>query len=322
MSRIVRVVSFKSFRLLFIATTSQVSVSSSINRFRLIFPINFGKTLGLSSDQNLRGLLLIFGILLFLCFTACKDPIEGCTDVEATNYDVSADKSCEDCCTYPQLSLEVAHRYDTLSFSYDSIYNLFGSNQSQFLKVIFYLSDFRLVNATESLETIETIDLNIVNSGVENFKDDFTLVSRSISGINYDVGEIRGSGTFDTLKFSVGLAGNAALGDAETVSNGHPLAIGSDTLWTYPDGYICNQIIIVPDTTNPDTIQFDLKATTHLVEISLPFSKEVNSGFDVIIPLKIDYKEWFLGIDFAGDTADNIVQKIVLNTSNVFSIND
>ena len=276
------------------------------------------------NDLRFVGTVLI-GVLLL--FAACKEPTEGCLDVEAVNYDVSADDPCpDDCCEYPRLSLSLIHRFqDSLPFSYDSIYSFEGSDRARFEKVIFYLSDFRLVNLTDSLEVVETIELDLLDGGTETFKDDYTLVSRSIPSFEYDVGEIRGSGTFTVLRFTVGLVGNAENSDAESISNeDHPLALGTDSLWTASDGYIFNQIVVIPDTMvdmMPQRI-INIKGQGNLGFVSLSFPQEVDLGFDIAIPIKIDYEKWFSGINFVIDSDEDIAENIVNNTANAFSIDE
>jgi len=276
----------------------------------------------ISNEVKFIGTILI-GILLLL--NACREPTDGCLDVEAINYDVSADDPCpDDCCEYPRISLELIHRYDTLSFSYDSIYTDYGFAQTRFEKVIFYLSDFRLVSLTnDSLEVVETIELDLLDGGTETFKDDYTLVSRSIPSFQYDVGEIRGRGTFTTLRFTVGIAGNAENSDAESIDDeDHPLALGTDTLWVADQGYIFNQINVIADTLNPISSQriINIKGQGSLAFVSLPFQQEVDLGSNIIIPIKVDYQEMFSGIDFAAFSDETNAGIIVNNTANAFSI--
>ncbi len=266
---------------------------------------------------------LVFLVLIF----ACQEPEEGCLDVEADNYDVSADDPCSDCCTYPSISIDVAHRFDTLLFSFDSIYYFPETSliPTQLEQIIFYLSDFRLVNLSDdSLTVFETIELDLFSGGMETFTDDYVLMSRSIPSFSYEVGEIRGAGSFNTLRFSVGIAGEAALSDALTQPDGHPLALGTDSLWNESEGYVFNRIMLIPDTFNTiaPVRTIDIRGEDAITEINLAFSQEVTLGFDVSIPLKIDYKEWLSGIDFVGDTDIEIAEKIVNNTANAFSINE
>lgn len=269
-------------------------------------------------------------MIMVLFLAACKDPVEGCLDVEAVNYDVSADDPCPDCCTYPNLSLAISHRYqDSILFSYDSTYHIGGTNfDTRFEKVAFYLSDFRLVNIdnTDSLEVVETIELDLIGGGTSTFKDDYTFISRSNSSFEYEVGEIRSSGSFSTLRFTVGIAGDAANGDALSITNEeHPLALGTDSLWTASNGYIFHQIIVVPDTLNPpvDSVEIiNISGQNNLAFVELPYELDIALGFDVTIPLKIDYEKWFSGINFVGDSTDQIIDSIVNNTTNAFSINE
>ncbi|MFT5386456.1 MAG: hypothetical protein ACI8X3_002406 [Saprospiraceae bacterium] len=266
----------------------------------------------------------LFALFLsLLLIISCKDRIDGCRDIEATNYDVSADDPCsDDCCTYPSLLLEVSHKYDSLNFSFASTYIIAGDTL-RFEQVIFYLSNFRLVNETDSMEVVDTIELDIIGQGTDIFKDDYTLVSRSVSSFSYNVGQIRGTGEFNTLKFSVGIAGNAAFANAGTVTDGHPLSINTDTLWTDTAGYVFNRVTVIPDTSNISIVrQIDINGGENLVEVSLAFSQEVILGIDVEIPLKIDYEKWFSGIDFVNDSTDVIITNIVEQTTNAFSINE
>lgn len=276
----------------------------------------------LAEEGPLRGLAI--AVLFLLCsIIACQDPVEGCLDVNATNYSVAADDPCSDCCTYPTFSLQIFHRFDSLVFSFDSIYEFAGSD-AKFQQSIFYLSDFKLLSLTDSFEVIDTITLDIIGAGTEVFKDDYTLVSRSVNSFEYEVGEIRGKGTYSALRFKVGLAGNAAFANAEVLPEEHPLALSTDTLWTFPEGYVFHRVIIEPDTLLDPSVtrQIDIKGPSRLVEITLSLEKEIELGFDLEVPLKIDYKEWFSGIDFVGDDVDTITEKIVTNTANAFSINE
>lgn len=271
--------------------------------------------------KTLPAFYILLCFLIIQCLS-CKEPTDGCLDIDAVNYDVSADDPCpDDCCTFPVLSLEVAHRFDTLIFNYDSIYTVDLGPRVKVEEVIFFLSNFRLTSlGGDSLEVRETIVLDIINADTQSFKDDYTLVSRNFPSFNYDVGEIRGEGSFTNVKFDVGLRGNAAFSNAETIAEDHALGLGTDTLWTVDQGYVFNRIEVDPDTSIIDNNR--LFEVNQLVEVVLTFPIEVDRGFDVSIPIKVDYKTWFSGIDFVNNPDDNdILEKIVQNTANAFSIN-
>ena len=58
-----------------------------------------------------------------------------------------------------------------------------------------------------------------------------------------------------------------------------------------------------------------------LVKVELDYPIEIELGFDVTIPLKIDYWEWLKGIDFAADP-EVIEDSIVSNIAKAFSISE
>ncbi len=277
----------------------------------------------MNSSREVKFLIVLLIVFFLVMLFACKEPVEGCLDVDAVNYNVLADDPCEDCCTYPVLEVQFNHQYDTLLFSYDSIYNFAGSD-AQFEKVVYYLSDFQLRSSTDSFEVIDTRDLDLLSGGVLSVKDDFVLLSPGRS-IRYDLGETRGgAATYDVLSFNVGLTNDVAFTNAGTISDeDHPLAFGIDTLWTDPEGYIFNQITLIPDTTDQDQSRIiNIRGNSALLRIELPYEQIVSPGTDITLPIRIDYQKWFSGIDFVGQSDIEIIEIIVNNTAEAFSIDD
>ena len=67
------------------------------------------------------GFLLIAMVLGMMI--GCIDEIEGCLDNGATNFNAVADIPCDDCCDFPDLRINVAHRIqDSFSLSYGTPY--------------------------------------------------------------------------------------------------------------------------------------------------------------------------------------------------------
>ena len=87
---------------------------------------------------------LIF--LLFVGLTlqyACFDPPEGCRDIRATNYNVTADIDCEDCCKYSNLYIDIDHSMDGISID-TSIYFKHGNDSLRIKKLIYFLTNIKL----------------------------------------------------------------------------------------------------------------------------------------------------------------------------------
>ena len=279
----------------------------------------------MKKDSNKQGQIFsLLSLLTLLCFFSCKDLEEGCLDIEATNYDVTADEACPDCCTYPRLRLDVLYKVDSLNMIYDNPYVMENDSVIKITKTKFYISDLRLCNGNEILEVGDRIDLDLINSSQSvNLKDDFTLITRDVSSFTYEIGEIRGTGTFDTLKFFVGLDETANAVDPDLAPEDHALAIQPDSMWSINDAYFFNKLSVVPDTSRMDSIRtFNVFGPEKLIEIALPLEKRVDLGFDVTIRLTVDYKLWFRGIDFVADSESDIIEEIVSNTIDAFIVEE
>jgi len=284
---------------------------------------NSGKRFGF-----FRNFSLFF--LLVLSISNCKQKVEGCLDIEATNFAFSADESCpDDCCTYPNLTFEIAFRWDTLSLIYGNPYNLVDSTTViKIMKTKFYISDISLTNDNDSLMVLDRIELmvNDGSSGYETFVDDFTLMSRDFTSFNYEIGEIRGLGSFDSLRFFVGLSDLANKVEPSSAPDGHPLSIQGDSMWSVEDAYVFNKLIMLPDTmTMPptDTLTFNITDIAgDRVEVVLPFKYELEVGTDIQVRIIVDYFKWFQGIDFEDIPTEVVINNIVDNTIKAFSINE
>ena len=261
--------------------------------------------------------------LLVISVSNCKEKVEGCLDIEATNFAFSADEVCpDDCCTYPTITFEFAFRWgsspliysEPLAITFDTVINI--------TKTKFYISDIRFTNETESFGVADRIDLELRDgSGTETFVDDFTLVSRDFSSFDYQIGEIRGARSFDTLRFVVGLNDQANKVDPDLAPDGHPLAIDSDTLWSVENKYVFNKLIVSPEYLLPNIKSLDFEVTEDEVEIVLAYSLDIEVGNNIRVPIIVDYYNWLRSIDFEVDST-SIVDEIVNNTAKAFSINE
>jgi len=196
---------------------------------------------------------ILFLLVIVLLQTSCFEPTEGCLDIEATNFDASADDACDDCCTYPQLKLSVFHAItkdnwnmtedtcifhaSTLAFE-NEITSQTDSSFYQLDNMLFYLSDFRLVSSTnEVYQVSDTIQLNILDNAVTleekdtTVIDDFILVKRLNS--SYTLGEFIAPGNFEKIQFKVGLLPRLNTTNPDTLDSSHPLAISRDSMHTF-----------------------------------------------------------------------------------------
>jgi len=278
-----------------------------------------------ASDPNsqLRKIATLCFLFLLLILNSCKDDIEGCKDIAANNWNASADKSCEDCCTYPELKVIFEHAYGDTSFQYRVPYEDDFANVYSILSIRYYLSNFIL--KTDEAEFIVTDSLETII--FENGQSERTMVHDDVGFITIgtstsSIGDFPTNNQYlDSLFFSLGLVEPLNSVSPGAVPNSHPLAPKADSMyWDETRGYIFQRLQFIPDTAATDTILLEIGEPDLLEQVNLAYAKTSTTGFDQEIQLKVDYKCWFTGINFAVDTEAEMKEKIVNNMAKSFSI--
>ncbi len=275
--------------------------------------------------------LLIFSLTILL--VGCFQPKEGCLDVRATNYDVSADDPCADnCCVYPAVSITFQHRVvlptepDTAyTMRYDSIYPspFDPTHYFSFERSRYFLTDFRLVRENgEEVSVSDSLELETLSGVSFVTKRSFAKVDRDIFQAS-SMGVILAGGFFTKIKFTLGLNDLQQQTDPQSVPTGHPLSISTDTLiYEEGTGYISNRLIFRPDTL-PGTDSLDFKfLTPKEVELDLGGPFEVNRGFNLKLTLLVNYMAWFEGVDMVNDSPATMQAKIDSNLTKAFSVTE
>jgi len=276
-------------------------------------------------------------LLLALLVTAfgCYEKQEGCLDIAATNFDVEADRDCADCCNYPTLSVIFSHKarsvaqdtFFNLTFL-DSAYTVNGSDFFRIGGIRFYISDFQLVrNDGSMLTSTDEITLSIPENGdtlTQTVTDDFALVNRSNLSAT-TIGTIRPEGDFTGIRFNIGISTPANHADPLAFPTTHPLySNNGDMHWSIDSGYVFNRIALFRDTMASDTIPTVLEIGTdellQTIELDYPFP--LKQGFNVSVSLRIDYLQWFQGVDIRNDSEAVMIEKIVENVTNSFTVLD
>jgi hypothetical protein len=278
-----------------------------------------------------RSYLGFLTFFLFVFLQSCYEDREGCLDLDATNFDVTADFECADCCTYPSLSISFSHKIhpsDTSSttFFLNSVYLVPPDSVSllKIKKVFFYLSDIQLIAADGSLVNVEdSIEVGYsLTPGDTLFKevtDNYVYATRPVLAAR-TVGNIGAMGSFQGIQFRVGLKDESRDYLPNTVPSGHPLAFQSDSLnWNEADKYAYQYWEFYRDTMDVDSTVIRITApNSNFIQLYEPF--ELKRGFDVAIILRIDYLKWWEGIDPKNQDLESIKNALVANLPEAFSI--
>ena len=267
---------------------------------------------------------------IILLLSACYEPKEGCLDIEATNYDVSADDMCPKCCTYPKLSVQVLH-YVVSPANPDSVFTmkyatkyqgLLDSNQFFFLdRGRFFISNVKLIR--DSGEEVGVKDSVLL----PRIFGDSILVENNFSKHDRDIlqaaslGIVRTVGMFSGVKFTLGVP-QIVLDEVQvdSIKTG-ALFVRNDTLsYDSLTGIIPTRFILRPDTlADMPKIDFRFKEPR---EITLLFAQPVviERGFNIKLVLGFNYSILLKDVDFKNDDAAIIRTKIDSQLTNAFSI--
>ena len=260
----------------------------------------------------------VFGLILVLFFQNCQEPTKGCLDIRATNFDVTANNACPDnCCVYPNLKLQISHFADTNIFNVGNKYKI-GADSIQILQCQFYLSDFQLVTIDNKFATT-TDSLNLIRQGdTKTVLNSFAVVSKN-KGFSYNIGRFSSVGTYSEVRFKLGLSDEANKAIPAKMPTNTPLSIQADSMYLpSQNGYIFNKIVIAKGVNFKDTVQYFV-TTARDLRLKTPKNLVFTEGVDAIIPIRINYLAFFKNVNFA-DSRNSVIQKLVVNTDNVFSI--
>lgn len=258
--------------------------------------------------------VLIAFLSIFL--NSCQEPTEGCLDVRATNFDVTATTRCTtaECCSYPNLTLQVNHLWGTEKFSLNKKY-LFDSDSIEFLSFQMYLSDFKLTTSDNKIATvIDSVPLARERDTIKVLNN-FTLVGKNI-GFDYSLGKFDQPAKYAKVAFQVGLNSTLTTAVPSKMSTSSPLSTKADSMYlSASKTFIFNKLVIARKNTK-DTLQLFI-TTPKTVEIVKNVS--FTEGYNATIPLTINYLQFLNGVKMS-DSQNTMKEKIVNNTAQAFSI--
>jgi len=94
--------------------------------------------------------------LIIITLFSCEESVDGCLDIRASNFDVTAVTACDSCCTFPTGSLSLDFRFDTLDLSFNTDYPL-GEDTIQLRSIRLPFSQFKLIRLGEELNLIDSV---------------------------------------------------------------------------------------------------------------------------------------------------------------------
>ena len=270
----------------------------------------------ISKKLSMKNFLIILTACLLL--TNCQQKTEGCLDPEAINFAVEVDKSCDSCCQYPLLQINLGAIWgdEANTFSYQKIWTDAQGKPFKIDTIAFYLSDFQLINsATGKVAAImDSVRLRIFPDSLGEFFQRDIILARPTNG-TYNVGTMLVKGSFDQIKFKIGLGNEPNNVIPTRTPASHPLRPQPEGMWgEATKSFYFLKIKMKKDTaaaTAQTIYQWPKSLGTR--EVVLDFSKSTSwkRGISPVVRLVVDYSKWFDGVDL--NQSDAVIFDKILN---------
>ncbi len=241
------------------------------------------------SKPHLSFILLVLGYL-FLA-TGCNTRVEGCLDVAAANFDLNADRACQDCCTYPVISISLSQKWNDRNFStadtlLDSNGKLYRINDLKY-----FLSSWSWIDSGNITYTVDSAEI-ACNDHILRYTPDIILVdSRQFL---YALGTIHKSPTMDSIQLKLGLL--PALDCIDEIDSNTPSILSDKSaLWNHQlSSRAALRIVLQRDITMET---FDTVFIHACENINLGYDLDLKPGIATTLNLSVNYALWFSHVD-------------------------
>lgn len=265
----------------------------------------------------MASLRILFTCLLCWVLTSCGNLKEGCLDVNAINFDVSADENC--CCLYPTMG--VAFDYYNGDQLLSNVPLIDASGDTVIIdKLTFIASDISWKTDGQAIRSDSRTWLFLTPGNYHDSIrsiDDYYLVRNS--GAQFDNFTFKEPIYIQSLSLMVGVADSAITNQPFYIKNAnHTLAGTIDSMYNYSEKQYRTLRLAYRMKNQPniaDTIYID--APQFRKKFELPINYQTVLGFKNFIQIRIQVDMLIKDIHFVSDDPKVIAQKIVANLENI-----
>ncbi len=239
--------------------------------------------------KRLRGLMWILGALLVI--NSCNTREVGCLDPDASNFDLTAEKACPDCCTYPSLSISLSQKWDGRNFALTDTLEDIHQRPYLITDIRFLLSSWRWTDVANNLFTVDSLQFDCENTSFL-YTPDLLLIDPRL--FTYTLGTIRTSPVMDSVALSFGLAQDFSCADPADPALPVALQPGSP-LRDQATGTLHTMRLILkrnPQEEILDTL-FISGGMPLVLSYPFPFARGVNTQWRI----SVNYAAWFREVD-------------------------
>jgi len=261
----------------------------------------------------MRRILLLSSIALTaLLYFSCEESEEGCLDIFSNNYNFHAVSSCDSCCTYPALNLDLQLIFGDTTFRLNrDTFPLNNDDSFSISKLEFILSDFSFTNSLNNYKVLDSLE-----AGDTYIKNDYAFYRTSGS---QKIGSFRWADTIQSVTFRLGFV-------QEDIDKLKPFSELDQNLKL--DEVLDSMYVADSNTYLASRINLIMRDSLREIRLIDPISNNI-LGFDVTLPIEagqnfdinyeLDIKELLTDVNPA-QTNEEITELIKINFPNSFKV--
>lgn len=229
-------------------------------------------------------IICILGLLL----QGCIIREEGCLDPNAFNYDISADQSCMDCCTYPDLLINWTPKWNGLNFSTSDTLIDAAGHSYKITDIRILLQNWRWYDLNGIEYKVEPEFWPCGDSEIEVTPDFMEIVPTNFT---YRVGDVKTFPTVENIRFSFGTTFDFQCLDTLDVTTPRMLTSYGNFWNKQTQELAAIRLVIDADLDGQDN---DTLFIPSQIDIELPHTFASNRGQNINFRLTVDYGKWFM----------------------------
>ena len=266
--------------------------------------------------MNQRKSKIFFILFSIAILSSCYDHTEGCRDINALNFDVTADKDCEDdCCKYPDVYINFRLFKDSITIDTNTI--LVNDYNDTFRIKYFrmYVSGFKMINdLDDTLELLNEIPVGFNENGkIEYHNINFTVAKFKTDSRSYKLGKLKKLDKYKEMIFDFGLNSRINHGLMDKVNISNPLNTANNDMYLDSiSGYHFLKLEI--EMSDKFIRSVYITGDEYLSKISILSNLDLRERENHYINLDIDVSKWLLPIDFYKNSDE--IRNSLLNNLN------
>ncbi len=221
----------------------------------------------------------------------CISRTEGCLDPGASNYDLEAERSCPDCCTYPTVNLEWSPKWGADNFSTSDTFADVAGRPYLIRDIRFLLESWTWTDAEGMLYSVDSSVIACSGAEITWAADHVQVIPTQFV---YPIGTVRAFPQMTALRFAAGPTRDYTCLDPDDSAT--PDFLTADgPLWDPKTETLSTlRLVLQTDLAAPqtDTLYFH-----DLLTVELPYALAFERGRSPRFRLTADYSQWFAAAD-------------------------